>query len=132
MSDWKKLAEQYCQTGTLRYYFADGLRVDLASDTWTVINETGESRLATEVEIAEIQRQLLSKPLLKPLMKRREAMELFTETEKAAIRISAPGLIELLLAAEEPVSSAVLIPYLSQLKADGILTAERFTEITGE
>lgn len=107
-------------------------RMVFENPSQAAVDGTGVStRPATQSELDAILAGLQSTPLLRPLMKRLEVMGLFTEQEKSAIRTSAPGLIELLLAAEEPISSEVLIPYFTQLQAGGILTAERFTEITG-
>lgn len=94
-------------------------------------NGTTTTATATEAELSAILIGLQALPLLRPLMTRREVMALFTDSEKSAIRAAAPGLIELLLAAEEPISSEILVPYFSQLRTAGILTSERFTEITG-
>ena len=131
MSDWKKLAEQYCQTGTSRYYFASGLRVDLSTDPWIVLQESGASRLATESEISTIQNQLQSLPILKPLNNRRDVYDSFTANEQSAIRSAAPQFVERLLMADEPIALETLLPYLRDLVTAGLLTQVRFQALTG-
>lgn len=131
MSDWKKLAEQYCQTGTSRYYFAAGLRVDLSTDPWTVLQESGASRLATEPEISIIQNQLLSLPILKPMNLRRDVYDAFTTDEQNAIRSASPMFVDHLLMADEPIALEALLPYLRDLVTAGLLTQVRFQALTG-
>lgn len=94
-------------------------------NTWT-------PRDATESELQDVLTGLQSLPILRPLMSKLEIMAIFTEDEKTAIRDSAPGLIEMLIAATDPVSSSAVLPHLRSLKAANILAAQRFTAITGE
>ncbi|TXH17649.1 MAG: hypothetical protein E6R03_03460 [Hyphomicrobiaceae bacterium] len=131
MSDWKAIAEPYCHPGTLRYYFADGLRIDLEHDPWSVLDEDGTGRPATTEEIAAVQAQLLAKPILKPLSLRREVYNAFSDMERTAIRTSAPEFSERLALADEPIPLDLLIPYFQQLLAGGLLTSQRFTALTG-
>lgn len=115
--------------------FAGQIRLNLELTPPAIHLESGGStttRSATDIELAAILAGLQALPMLRPLMTRREIMDLFTSTEKAAIRAASPELIEILLAATEPIAASVILPYFLQLQQAGVLTAERFTAITGE
>lgn len=131
MNEWVALAEPYCQPGTLRYYFADGLRVDLEHDPWSVLDESGTGRPATEQEIATVQAQLLAKPILKPLSMRRDVYNAFTTEERMQIRQADPEFSERLALADEPIPLDLLLLYLQQMRNFGLLTQSRFTALTG-
>ena len=113
--------------------FAGHIRLDLEHSPPVIHREASgatTTTTATDSELSAILTGLQALPLLRPLMTRREVMDLFTSTEKAAIR-AAPELIEMLLAEKEPIAAEVVIPHFRRLQLAGILTAERFTALTG-
>lgn len=90
-----------------------------------------EISVASDDQLLDILNGLRNLPLLRPRMYKYEIHALFTNQEKAIIRSIAPDFVELLLMADEPVSTSKVIPFLTQLYENKIISFERFYQLTG-
>lgn len=99
----------------LLYVEGDGLEISIASND----------------QLVDILNGLKDLPLLRPRMYKYEIHALFTEQEKAIIRSIAPDFVELLLMADDPVDTNKVIPFLTQLYENKIISFERFYQLTG-
>lgn len=135
----KDLARPYFIAGTeqidiSRWIPFDGqIRIDLEKVPYLIYRETDKLEIskASLEEISLIEDGLKNLPLLRPQMYRYEIHALFTEQEKTIIRSVAPTFVELLMMADEPVDTRRIVPFLTQLYESGIISFERFYELTG-
>jgi hypothetical protein len=113
----------------------DGMiRMDLEKDQPVIHRESNgktETSVATDEEVTAVFNGLKSLPLLRKEMYRYEIHGIFTENERTIIRSVAPLFVETLLMADDPVRTDRVIPFMIQLYQGGIISKERFKEITG-
>ncbi len=135
----KSLSTPYFLEGTLQIDVSQWInspkmaRLDLEkSPPLLYFEDDGvEISIASESQLFDILNGLKSLPLLRPRMYKYEIHAIFTNQEKAIIRSIAPDFVELLLMADDPVDTQKVIPFLTQLYENKIISFERFYQITG-
>ena len=135
----KDLAKPYFISGTEQIDISawipfDGqIRMDLEKEPRLIYRESDKlsTSEASKEEISIVEEGLRSLPLLRSQMYRYEIHALFTDQEKTIIRSIAPTFVELLMMVDEPVDTRRIIPFLTQLYENKIISFERFYELTG-
>lgn len=113
--------------------FEGQIRLDFEKTPYTIYRELNglQKSEASQEELLAIENGLKNLPLLRPHMYRFEIHGLFTDQEKTIIRSVTPTFVELLLMADEPVSTKRLVPFLTELYENKVISFERFYQLTG-
>ena len=124
-----------CQTLDCSAWIGGVTHVDFEQSPPAVLTFTGTSwdrRSASNGDLSAILSglQQLASPV--DLTTRLGVYTALTTAERDSIRAAFPDFGERLALVAEPISITTILPYFRQLVAADLLTAERFTEITGE